>query len=94
VAPVTIWEDPVFLGKACWPGDVALIICVRLTPNDGGVLNRGADVEDVEDVTLNAVVDTAEALVIESERVPLKSEETRLPQDVGLPVIRMIPEPT
>jgi hypothetical protein len=68
-----------------------LIICVRPTPNDGGVLNRGADVEDV---ALSVVIDTVEAVVIESERASLISEESRLPQDVGLLVIRMIPEPT
>ena len=89
MAPVTIWEDPIVVGKRVWPVDVALIICVRLTPNDGGVLNEVAEVKE-----LDVVVGNVEAVVIEFERVPLRFEETRLAQDVGLLVIRMIPEPT
>jgi hypothetical protein len=91
VAPVTIWEDPIVVGKRCWLVDVALIICVRLTPNDGGVLNG---VVEVKDVLLDVVVGSVEVVEIEFERVPLEFEETRLAQDVGLLVIRMIPEPT
>jgi len=64
--------------------DIAFIICVRLVPNDGGVLNGMLDV----------IVSNVEVVVIEFERVPLGFEETRLAQDVGLLVIRMIPEPT
>jgi hypothetical protein len=86
VAPVTVWEDPIFVGKSCWPVDVALIICVRLTPNDGGVLNGVAEIKDVS-------VDNVEVIVMEFERVPLEFEETRLGQDVGLLAMRMIPEP-
>ncbi len=71
--------------------DVALIICVRLTPNDGGVLNR---VAEVKEVLLDVVVGNVDVAVIEFERVPVGFEETRFAQDVGLLVIRMIPEPT
>jgi hypothetical protein len=60
--------------------DVALIICVRLIPNDGGVLNGVA-------------VGNVEVVVVEFERVTLGFEEARLAYDVGLLVIRMIPEP-
>jgi hypothetical protein len=81
VAPVTIWDDPIVVGKSCWPVDVALIICVRLTPNDGGVLNGVAEVD-------------VQVVLMEVERFPLGFEETRLAEDVGWLVIRMIPDPT
>ena len=90
MAPVTVWIDPIVVGKRCWPVHVALIICVRLTPNDGGVLNG---VAEVKDVLLDVVVGNVEVVVIEFERVTLGFEETRLAQDVGLLVIRMTPEP-
>lgn len=51
--------------------DVALIICVRLTPNDGGVLN---EVAEVKEVLLDVVVGNVEVVVIEFERVPLRFE--------------------
>lgn len=88
MAPVNVWEDPIFVRKRCWPVDVALIICVRLTPNEGGVLNG---VAEVKDVLLDVVVGNVE---VEFEIVLLGFEETRSAQDVGLPVIRIIPEPT
>jgi hypothetical protein len=91
VAPVTIWEDSIVVGKRSWPVDVALIICVRLAPNDGGVLN---EVAEVKEILLDMAVGSVEVVVIEVERVPLEFEETRSAQDVGLFVIRMIPEPT
>ena len=53
------------------------------------MLNRRSDVEDVTLV----VVDTAE-VVVKSERVLLTFDKTRLPQDKGLLVIIIIPEPT
>lgn len=68
-----------------------MIICVRLTPNDGGVLNG---VAEVKEVLLDVVVGNVDVAVIEFERVPVGFEETRFAQDVGLLVIRMIPEPT
>jgi hypothetical protein len=91
VAPVAIWEDSIVVGKRGWPVDVALVICVRLAPNDGGVLN---EVAELKEVLLGIAVGNLEVVVIEVERVPLEFEETRLAQDVGLFVIRMIPEPT
>ncbi len=91
MAPVTIWKDPIVVGKRCWPVDVALIICVRLTPNNGGVLNG---VAEVKDLLLDVVVSNVEVVVVEFERVLLEFEETRLAQDVGLLITRMIPEPT
>ena len=68
-----------------------MIICVRLTPNDGGVLNG---VAEAKEVLLDVVVGNVDVAVIEFERVPVGFEETRFAQDVGLLVIRMIPEPT
>ena len=90
MAPVTIREDPIVVGKRFWPVDVALIICIRLSPKDGGVLNR---VVEVTEVLLAVVVANVE-VVIEFEKFPLGFKETRLTQDVGLLVIRMTPEPT
>lgn len=49
-----------------------MIICVRLTPNEGGVLNR---VAEVKDVLLDVVVGNVE---VEFEIVLLGFEETRL----------------
>jgi hypothetical protein len=90
VAPVTILEDPIVVGKRCWPPvDVAFIIGTRLTPNVGGVLN-GVTKERV--IVLDVVVGSVEVVVIEFERVPLGFDQRRLPQEVGLLVIRMIPE--
>ena len=89
MAPVMIWEDPV-VGR-CWPVDVAFNICVRLTPKDGGVLN---EVAEVKDASLHIAVGDIDVAVIESGRVSVELEETRFAQDVGLLVIRMIPEPT
>ena len=42
----------------------------------------------------DVVVGNVDVAVIEFERVPVGFEETRFAQDVGLLVIRMIPEPT
>jgi hypothetical protein len=55
--------------------DVVLIICVRLTLNNGGVLNG---VVEVKDVLLDVVVNNIEVIEIEFERVPLEFKETRL----------------
>jgi hypothetical protein len=55
--------------------DVVLIICVRLTLNDGGVLNG---VVKVKDVLLDVVVSNVEVIEIEFERVLLEFKETRL----------------
>jgi hypothetical protein len=71
--------------------EVALIICVRLAPNDGGIWKG---VAEVKDVLLDVVVIIVEVAVMELERVPLGFESTKAAQDVGLLVIRMIPEPT
>ena len=79
MTPVNIWEDPVVFGKSCWPVEVALIICVRLIPNDSGLWKEVAEVVEIA--------------VTELERVPLGFESTKAAQDVGLLVIRMTPEP-
>ena len=75
MAPVTIWEDLIVVGKRGWLVDVVLIICVRLTPNNSGVLNR---VAEVKDALLDVVVSNVKVIAIESERVPLEFKETRL----------------
>jgi hypothetical protein len=71
--------------------DVVLIICVRLTLNNSGVLNG---VVEVKDVLLDVVVGNVEVVEIKFKRVLLEFKETRLAQDVGLLIIRMILEPT
>jgi hypothetical protein len=55
--------------------DIALIICVRLTLNNSGVL-RG--VAEVKEVLLDVVVNNVEVIVIEFKRVILGFKETRL----------------
>ena len=52
-----------------------MIICVRLTLNDGGVLNG---VVKVKDVLLDIVVGNVEVIVIEFKRVLFEFKETRL----------------
>lgn len=68
-----------------------MIIYVRLTLNDKGVLNG---VAEVKEVLLDVVVSNVKVIVVEFKRVPLRFKETRLAQDVGLLVIRIILEPT
>jgi hypothetical protein len=55
--------------------DIVLIIYVRLTLNNSGVLNR---VVEVKDVLLNVVVNNVEVIEIKFKRVLLEFKETRL----------------
>jgi hypothetical protein len=55
--------------------DIILIICVRLTLNNSGVLNG---VIEVKDVLLNVVINNIKVIVIKFKRVLLKFKETRL----------------
>jgi hypothetical protein len=55
--------------------DVVLIIYVRLTLNNSGVLNK---VIEVKDVLLNIIVDNVKVIEIKFKRVLLEFKEIRL----------------
>lgn len=55
--------------------DVVLIIYVRLTPNNSGVLSG---VAEVKDILVNVVAGNVKVVVIKFKRVLLEFEETRL----------------
>ena len=96
---VIIWEEPVAVGNRYMAVEVTFTICVRLVPNIGGVLNKVLEVEGVQISvvlgleTINAVL-ALSAVMLEFEITVLRLEMPEIVQDVGEPVIRMIPELT
>ena len=88
VAPVIMWEEPIAVEKRDCLSEVALIICVRLVPNDSGGLKRALEIKDVVLVlkSINAVF-AAKAVVLGLEASSI------IPKAASL-IIKIIPEPT
>jgi hypothetical protein len=55
--------------------DIILIICIRLTLNNSGVLNG---VIKVKNILFNIVINNIKVIEIEFKRVPLEFKEIRL----------------
>lgn len=69
-----------------------MIICVRLVPNNGGVLKRALELEDVR-ITVVLEPETSNVVLV-LKVVVLEFEATEVVQEAGSLVIRTILEPT